>query len=239
MLTCADAVKETVKSFDRVVSTKEVIGYIYEKYPQRPWKESTISAHMIGCSVNHSSSKHYPSFPKFLFYIGPGKYRMYDPNRDGEWIVDYKGARIVGDEVTESETEDMLGVSLELERALEEQIIKNLAQIEDGIRIYVSEGFDGRQVNTDVGRIDILAIDKNGDLVVIELKAGRARSGVVGQILAYINWVRRNLGKDRAVRGVIIADDFDKKVKYAVSTLPNVELKAYKVNFEFRNVSLD
>jgi len=239
MVTCADAVKEAVKSFDRVVSAREVINYIYKKYPNRPWKESTINAHVIGCSVNHSSSKHYPSFPKFLFYVGPGRYRMYNPDKDGKWIVDYKGARIAGDEIEESETEDTLGVSFNLERDLEEQIVKNLDQIEDGLRIYSREGLDGRQFNTNVGRIDILTLDKNNNLVVIELKAGRASSSVVGQILAYINWVKRNLSKGKSVRGIIIADDFDEKVKHAVSSLPNVELKAYKVNFEFRNVSLD
>jgi hypothetical protein len=120
MATCADAVREAVKSFDGVVSTREVISYIYQKYPNRPWKENTISAHMIGCSVNHSSSKHYPSFPKFLFRVGSGRYRMYVPDQDGEWVVDSKGARVVGDETEERETDDMYKVSFELERDLEE-----------------------------------------------------------------------------------------------------------------------
>jgi len=74
-------------------------------------------------------------------------------------------------------------------------------------------------------------------LVVIELKAGRGRSGVVGQILAYMNWVQRNLAKGRAVRGMIIADDFDEKVIYALSGLPNIRLKSYRVRFEFREVN--
>jgi len=149
-MTCADAVKEAVKSLNRSVSTREVINYIYAEYPNRPWKESTISAHMIGCSVNHSSSKHYPSFPKFLHHLGQGRYRMYDPSTDGERMVDEKLVDSVKNE-QEHETQDMSGVSFDLERDLEEQIIKNLNQIEDGMKLFVNEGVAGRQFNTDMG----------------------------------------------------------------------------------------
>ena len=54
--TCHEAVKEAITELGRVVSNREVIDHIYKKYPNKPWKESTIKAHLIGCSVNHSSS---------------------------------------------------------------------------------------------------------------------------------------------------------------------------------------
>lgn len=48
----------------------------------------------------------------------------------------------------------------------------------------------GRQVTTDFGgRIDILGIDREGDLFVIELKRGMTPRDVVAQTLDYASWV--------------------------------------------------
>jgi RecB family endonuclease NucS len=48
-----------------------------------------------------------------------------------------------------------------------------------------------RQVPTDYGkRIDLLAIDGDGALVVVELKRDRTPRDVVAQLLDYGSWVR-------------------------------------------------
>lgn len=48
----------------------------------------------------------------------------------------------------------------------------------------------GRQIITDHnGRIDILAIDREGDLTVLELKRNRTPREVVAQVLDYASWV--------------------------------------------------
>jgi len=49
----------------------------------------------------------------------------------------------------------------------------------------------GRQVRTDFeGIIDILAIDSDGNLVVVELKRGKTPRDVVAQVLDYGSWVQ-------------------------------------------------
>ncbi len=54
----------------------------------------------------------------------------------------------------------------------------------------------GRQVDTPIhGVLDLLAIDPEGNLVVIELKKGKTPRDVVAQLLEYGSWVR-NLGAD-------------------------------------------
>lgn len=54
----------------------------------------------------------------------------------------------------------------------------------------------GKQVITDWGkRIDLLAIDNEGDLHVIEIKKNRTPREVVAQVLDYGSWIRR-LGGD-------------------------------------------
>jgi hypothetical protein len=48
----------------------------------------------------------------------------------------------------------------------------------------------GRQVVTDFGgRIDVLTIDREGDLTIIELKRDRTPRDIVAQILDYASWV--------------------------------------------------
>jgi len=243
MVTCTDAVKEAVTKLGRVVSTREVINYIYKKYPDKPWKENSIQCHLIGLSVNHPSSRYYPTQRRqaCLFWVGGGRYRLYDPEKDGKWVANDKGVHLVGEqglENTESEEVSPEAV-ISLERDLEEYIIENLNQIESGLKLYSKEGITGRQFNTDVGRIDILATDKNDNFVVIELKAGAANYPVVGQILGYISWVRQNIAKDKEVKGIIIAHNFERRLRFASSETANVSLKTYEVNFTFKDVQND
>lgn len=142
-------------------------------------------------------------------------------------------SEIAGDEET------AIAATISLERDLEEYIVKNLGQIEDGLKLYSKQNITGRQFNTEVGRIDILALDKNSNFVVIELKASTANYSTIGQILGYISCVRQNVSEGKEVRGIIIADDFDRKLKYATTEIPNVLLKKYEVNFTFRDVDND
>ena len=53
--------------------------------------------------------------------------------------------------------------------------------------------------------IDILARDRNGGFVVIELKVSRGYDRTIGQLLRYMAWVSANLSDGRPVRGVIVA----------------------------------
>lgn len=55
----------------------------------------------------------------------------------------------------------------------------------------------GRQIQTDFGgRIDILGINRNGDVGILELKRDKTPREIVAQILDYASWVRDLLPKD-------------------------------------------
>lgn len=50
----------------------------------------------------------------------------------------------------------------------------------------------GRQVNTKFGgRIDLLGVDREGNIVILELKRDRTPRDIVAQVLDYASWVRR------------------------------------------------
>ena len=87
MTTCAEAIEAVFKSKNQILATKQIVAAVQSKHPDK-WREVTIRIHIMGCSVNHSSSKEYPSFRKFLFTVSPGKVRLYDKERDGESEID-------------------------------------------------------------------------------------------------------------------------------------------------------
>jgi hypothetical protein len=56
---------------------------------------------------------------------------------------------------------------------------------------------------------------------------------VLGQIQAYMGWVKENLAGDKKVRGMIIASDFSVRAVYGAKVVPNLSLKKYVVSFRF------
>lgn len=120
------------------------------------------------------------------------------------------------------------------ETHLRDFIAKNISQINIGgkpLRLYVDDnGVEGIEYRTSVGRIDILAMDENEDFVVLELKLSRGIDTTVGQLLRYMGWLRSEY-PDKKVSGVIVAENFDEKIKYAVKVVPNVTLFRYQINF--------
>jgi len=83
-MTCKEAIQEVFETENGELSTGEVVSKIYERHPDQPWKRSTISAHLIGLSINHSSSHHYPSMRRhaFLWSLGNGRFRRWNRETD-------------------------------------------------------------------------------------------------------------------------------------------------------------
>ena len=124
-----------------------------------------------------------------------------------------------------------------LEKHLEDFLCTNWEQTGLGKNydIYSEEGeLVGQQYPSDTGPIDILAISKDQkELLVVELKKGRASDSVVGQIQRYMGYVKAELTEEgQTVKGVIIALEDDKKIQRALSVTTNIDFYRYKVNFE-------
>ena len=130
-----------------------------------------------------------------------------------------------------------------LEKHLEDFLVQNWAATELGrdFDIYLVDGEKvGQQFPSDTGPIDILAVSKNGKiLLVVELKRGRASDVVVGQIQRYMGYVQEELAEEgQTVRGCIIALEDDLRLRRALSVAPNIEFYRYQVNFKlFRSAT--
>ena len=123
-----------------------------------------------------------------------------------------------------------------LEKHLEDFLVANWEQTPLGKKydIYQDEENFGQQFPTDTGPIDILAISKDEkEVLVVELKKGRASDSVVGQIQRYMGYVTEFVAEDhQQVKGVIIALDEDQRIKFALKVAPNIEFYRYQVKFD-------
>jgi hypothetical protein len=54
-----------------------------------------------------------------------------------------------------------------------------------------------------------------------------------------MGWVRKQLAKDKNVRGIIITRKAGDDLKYAASIVDNVTIKEYEVEFTFKDANLD
>jgi endonuclease len=135
------------------------------------------------------------------------------------------------DEAYESIIEHAIEASLSVEKDLHSYLATHVRQIEEGLAVVE----DGIEYSTKAGRIDILAKDTAGRLVVIELKAGKASDATLGQLLGYVGCVSE-VEAQRNVRGILVAADFDKRVIYAARCLSNISLVKYQVTFKFNEI---
>lgn len=124
-----------------------------------------------------------------------------------------------------------------LEAHLEDFLVKNWQQTELGktYDIFEDEGeLIGQQYPTDTGPIDILAVSKDKkELLVVELKKGRAPDRVLGQIQRYMGYVLQELAAPgQSVKGIIIALEDDNRIRRALAVVNNITFYRYKVSFK-------
>ncbi|MEI6458562.1 MAG: endonuclease NucS domain-containing protein [Pseudomonadota bacterium] len=154
-----------------------------------------------------------------------------------ELIALIAGQRPVAIIATDPSVENASEFAMEMH--LEDFLVHNWAQTDLGTdyEIYSENGeLVGKQYDTEMGRLDILAIRKDRkELLVVELKKGRASDAVVGQILRYMGYVQEFLAEpEQTVRGVIIALDPDKRIMSALKVVPSVSFYRYKVSFSLQ-----
>jgi hypothetical protein len=243
-------VQEAVNALGGETTNVAVRNWIQEHYPST--NTNTIQCQIIVCTVNHLSRIHYSENQKprlctsqydFLFRPERGKLVLYDSARHGQWEIAESGdGRLTVCRADEKsgdgeplQTPD--GHAFAAEEHLREYLVQHLDILEEGLQLFVDDGDTiGVEYSTPIGRMDILAVDKDGGLVVIELKVGRGHDAVCGQIMRYTSWLKRHLANGRRVRGFIIAQHISDRIRYAVADIDEVYLKEYELHMTLRDV---
>ncbi len=127
--------------------------------------------------------------------------------------------------------EDAITTTFGLEKDLQRALRTKIDQLEDGLEIIDS----GKERKVTSGWIDITAKDRDGKIVVIELKAGEAGRDAIGQVLGYMGDLLDQY--KTPIRGILVAGDFSISAVSAARAIPNLLLKKYLFNFTFEPVS--
>jgi hypothetical protein len=231
-----DMVNEiSMKKGDRI-SKDQVILWFREKYPKI--KQGTITAHLVRMSTNAKSRLHYNVKPieDDLFYqIDGSSFRLFDVENDPTPLQKENGAAGVMEESELDDNKDK--TEFAYEKDLQNFLSQNLSLIEPGLRLFEDEGITGIEYPVGGRYIDILALDKNNDYVVIELKVSRGYDRVVGQLLRYVSWIKKHQTENnQGVRGIIIARKISDDLSLACESLSGVELFEYKLSITLSKV---
>jgi len=88
-------------------------------------------------------------------------------------------------EISKDQLNEITQSKLDLESRLETWLDNDISILADALLVI------GRQVITDYGgKLDLLCIDRNGDLVIVELKKDKTAREVIAQALDYASWVK-------------------------------------------------
>lgn len=229
----------------QVFTAKRAIDWFETHYPKL--KPGSINAHLVQASTNDRSRLHHPSTntsDDLLFRVAPRQYRLFEAGKDPAPIHEMvEGDIALDEEVAAADEEGHSGEALPgsseflLERDLQRYLAENLDCIEPGLKLYDDDGLTGIEYDAGGRRIDILATDATGGFVVLELKVSRGYDRVVGQLLRYMNWIRKELAEPgQRVRGIIVCRSISEDLCLACASIKNVELFEYKLSVTVKKV---
>lgn len=158
------------------------------------------------------------SVESFLNYLSEGKWLK------KETIYPEK----IKEEILQERLKRHIGSTTILEANLENLLVDRVEQIEKGLKLV------DRQLDTkEVGRLDLLCEDLEGNLVVVELKRSSAGASIIDQIQRYMGWIISHKAKPgQKVRGIIVLGSKDTALEYAVRANPNVQVKVFSISIQ-------
>ncbi len=215
---------------------QQAIDWFAENYPKI--KTGTITAHLIRLSTNTQSRLNYsakPSEDDVFFQLDGGHFRLYDPNNDPVPIHSADDRKTPPEE----DLEPRGSAEFAYEKDLRNYLAKNLFVVEHNLKLYEDEGIKGIEYPVGGRFIDILGVDSTGAFVVIELKVSRGYDRVVGQLMRYMAWIRKNQAEPgQKVRGIIVAREISEDLLLACSLLDDVQLFEYELSLVLKAVPI-
>jgi hypothetical protein len=178
------------------------------------------------------------NFPNSKWIVNPKSHYAWYKSKINTGEISISGSGMASEDEadpSDSEIDNDISESIETRVSLESDLHKYLAdrltEIEPGLTLV--DG--GIEYQTEAGRIDILAKTAQGQLVVIELKAGKAKDGAIGQLLGYMGCLASQHDQ-KNIRGILVASSFDDRVKFASKGLPQIKLFKYELRFKLEEI---
>jgi RecB family endonuclease NucS len=207
---------------EKTFKRQELYTWFDKNYPEL--KRGTLYLNLARLAVNASNRKylnpHTDGSDDILFQMDRDTFRLYNNKKD-----------MIEPQKIEPPDEEK-GQEFLYEKDLQNFLAQHMSIIEPDLRLYEDEESDknGLEYPVDGRYIDILALDKNDNFVVIELKVSRGYDRVVGQLLRYKNWIKRNMAENgQDVRGIIICKEITADLLLACDGLDDIELFEYEL----------
>ncbi|MBC6428903.1 MAG: DUF91 domain-containing protein [Cellvibrionales bacterium] len=222
-------------------SPKDAVRWFAENYPRI--NPSTVAIHVRRMVVNDPHLAGRKCINRnvkwnLFFKVDNNRFRLWNEAIDGppqypdQSTPQSTDSIDAEDEDEETTTPNEAAEEFAREQDLRDYLAKNLETLEPGLRLHE----DGIEHPVAGGFIDILALDKQGNPVVIELKVSRGHQRAIGQLAYYLAWVKENRANGKPVRGMIVASEVTEKVRLAASQLPNTTLFEYSITFSIHPV---
>jgi len=229
----------------QVLTTSRALDWFAQRYPKL--QPNSIRAHLVQAATNDPSRLHHASTrtsDDLLFKVAPGQFRLYEPGKDPAPIHELIEGDVAIEAALQAESDDSPmsetqtgSTEFLLERDLQLYLARHLECIEPGLRLYEQDDVSALEFDAGGRRIDILATDRNGDLVAIELKVSRGYDRVIGQLLRYVNWLRHSLAAPgQKVRGIIVCRTISDDLRLACASLQEIELFEYQLSVHVKRV---
>ena len=221
----------------------EILSWFKEKYPKL--KQASINAHLTIMSTNAPSRLHHSLKPNgeddFLFQMDRSTFRLYDKATDPPPIykseTDGNGLE-EGDSEEDGDEGNSEGHEFAYEKDLKNFLANNLSVVQPGLKVYQDGDISGVEFPVGGRYVDLLAVDKDNNYVVIELKVSKGYDRALAQLLRYMTWIERNLAEpNQTVRGIIIARRISEDLELATSRVSDVELFEYALSIGLKKVN--
>ena len=115
--------------------------------------------------------------------------------------------------------------------------------LEAGLRLHSIDGHAaGEPFPTDVGDVDLLALDDAGGLVAIMVatSADAVSKQIVGETLQRVGWLSRHAADEgQEVRAIVLVDALPEEVEYAAAAVGDaIDFKTWRVSVRFDSLDL-
>lgn len=222
---------------DQVFTREQVVDWFAEHYPNI--KQSTVVCHITRLSTNNPTRLHYSvkadGSDDAFYKIDSSNFRLYNKGYDPVPISEQTPLEQLEQEPVDVPVEG--SSEFAYEHDLRDYLARNLHIIEPTLKLYSDQGITGVEFPVGGRFIDILAVDENGGYVVIELKVSKGYDRVIGQLLRYVSWIKKNQAEpNQSVRGIIIAKKISEDLCLACSELPSVSLYEYDLSVAIRRI---
>jgi RecB family endonuclease NucS len=208
----------------------QVLAWIGNSFRDADFNLNTLQQQLYRSCVN---SKAKTSASKILWYEKSNKtYRLLLPT-DPANQSEVRLTEVESDEEVEFQADSTFA----LEAHLRDYLARNLTILEKGLRLW-NDSPPSVEYSIDNRRIDILAKDRDGVPVVVELKLSKGHERTLGQALYYRGKLKQVLKVSR-IRIIMVAAEITEELRIASIEVTDVDVFSYRLTMQVEKVDLN